>query len=421
MVRCGTAAAGLSEAVRMNENNVSSERWAFARVYLLHWFFFLGFGAGNPFFSLYFKKTLRLASGEPAVRLIGTIFFVQAIVGIAALPLAGFLADRFRLERRILAFCAFLVAAAAGLMLVPGVVPGTMALETAYAFILLGAVVNGVFERPVIPLIDSEVLRTLRARYGHGESYGTVRWIGSFGWAVSASIVGWVLSATDQVSISVLCYGAGFLVLALVALGGVRPDVGRVALPWRHLRQDRVYHRLLVFSFIQWFGLSGSFMFTGYFMDDAQTGYLVIGLAMGLAALPEIPIMLRSRRLVNGMGSRRMIALGTGIESAKLFSFVLVALFGKPWMFIAVNILHGMGFSLLYTGMVTLADQRAHQHLRATYQNLFHLSWTLGGAFGGLFASFIIKALGSTWLMGIDGVILAAAAVYVLRAVKTDR
>ncbi len=387
------------------------------RVYLLHGFFFLAFGAGVPFFSLYYKNVLLLQSGEPAVRLIGSVFFLQSLVGIAALPLAGLLSDRFRMERGILALCSVMVAAGAALILAPGLWPAPPPLERAYPLILAGAVLNGIFIKPIVPLIDSEVLRALRARHGHGESYGGVRWIGSLGWTVSVCALGWALSRTGMLSLTVLCYGGGFLVLALVALRGVRARIRPVPIPWEHLREDRTFHRFLLFAFVQSFGFSGSYQFTSYFMDDARTGYLIIGLAMGLAALPEIPIMLRSRRLLAGMGNRWMIAAGTGVQAAKLFGFVLVALFGSPWWFIAVNMLHGIGFSLMYTGMVNLADRQAHPDLRATYQNLFHLSWTLATAFGGLFASFIINALGSTWLMGIDGAILLAAVTYFAGAV----
>jgi hypothetical protein len=56
--------------------------------------------------------------------------------------------------------------------------------------------------------------------------------------------------------------------------------------------------------------------------------------------------------------------------------------------------------------------------MRAIYQSIFHLFHYMAGAAGSLFASFIIRKLGSTWLMGLDGGILLLSAIYFLAAVK---
>jgi predicted MFS family arabinose efflux permease len=88
------------------------------------------------------------------------------------------------------------------------------------------------------------------------------------------------------------------------------------------------------------------------------------------------------------------------------------------WWFVPVQLLHGIGYSLLWTGQIDLIDRQSHRDMRAMYQSIFHLFHYLAAAAGSLFASFVIKKLGSTWLMGLDGVILALAAVYFILAVR---
>ena len=56
------------------------------RVRLLQFFYYCSFGAGIPFFSLYYKKILVTPGGSPASYLIGLIFFLQALMGIVATP-----------------------------------------------------------------------------------------------------------------------------------------------------------------------------------------------------------------------------------------------------------------------------------------------------------------------------------------------
>jgi predicted MFS family arabinose efflux permease len=129
--------------------------------------------------------------------------------------------------------------------------------------------------------------------------------------------------------------------------------------------------------------------------------------------------MFYNRQLLERIGNRWMIAGGLLISTAKLALFAALA--GRnaiAAIVIAQIALGGVGFALMISGVVNLIDRRAHEDLRATYQNLYHLIFTLGYAFSGLFASFVIKHLGSRWLMGIDGAILLAAVIYFLVVVR---
>ena len=93
---------------------------ALRRVRLLQFFHYFAFAAGIPFFSLYYKKVLILPDGGPADYLIGFIFFLQALLGIVATPFAGFLADKFKIENRLLTLFCSLVCIGALTIAVPG-------------------------------------------------------------------------------------------------------------------------------------------------------------------------------------------------------------------------------------------------------------------------------------------------------------
>lgn len=392
-------------------------RW---RVCLLQWFYFMAFGAAVPFFSVYYKKVLLMPDGSPAFHLIGTVFFLQAILGVASTPVAGYLADKFKIENRILTLCASSVLLGALLIALPGFsVYSQWSLSRKALFILPGVILNGLFIRPILPLIDTESLNYLHLRFGNPTGYGKIRLFGTLGWIVSACLFGWLLSASRQLSLAILGYGGLFGVLAILALSGVRTKIHAVRIPWDHLKNDGMFKRFLLFALLISVALSSSFMFTGYFMDDARMGYLLIGLSLGLGAILEIPVMFFNRQLLERIGNRWMIAGGLLISTTKLTLFA--ALSGRhaiSTIFIAQVALGGVGFALMISGVVNLIDRRAHEDLRATYQNLFHLISTLGYALGGLFASLIIQRLGSRWLMGIDSVILLAAVIYFLVLVR---
>lgn len=390
------------------------------RVRLLQCFHFMAFGAAIPFFSIYYKKVLLMPDGSPAFTLIGTVFFLQAIAGVVSTPVAGYLADKFKIENRILTLCASSVLLGALLIALPGFGGFShWSLSRRALLILPGVILNGLFVRPILPLIDTESLNYCHIRYGNPTGYGKIRLFGAFGWIVSACLFGWILSASNLLSVAILGYGGLFGVLAILAASGVRAKIHAVRIPWDHLRNDGMFKKFLLFALVISVALSSSFMFTGYFMDDARIGYLLIGLSLGLGAILEIPVMFYNRQLLERIGNRWMIAGGLLISTAKLALFAALAGRNAAGIIVIAQIaLGGVGFALMISGVVNLIDRRAHEDLRATYQNLYHLIFTLGYAFSGLFASFVIKHLGSRWLMGIDGAILLAAVIYFLVVVR---
>jgi PPP family 3-phenylpropionic acid transporter len=389
------------------------------RAGFLQAFFFIATGSALPFFSLYFKHVLVDASGGPALYLIGFLFFMQASLGILSTPLAGFISDCFKIENRLLTLFSGAVALSALVLALPGARLGSSwGLQLRFALLLGGFMLNGIFVKPILPLIDTETLHGLHACHGSSILYGRIRMFGSLGWTISACLFGWILDRSGRLSLSVVGYGAGFAVLALIAAGGFKEVIEPVSIPWEHLKRDRMFRRFLVFVFFQSIGLLSSFTFTSFFMDDIRARYLVIGSSIGLSALPEIPIMFLSRGLIEKLGNRFMIVTGVFLSVVKLALFVVIARSGKIWWLVPVQMLHGMGYSLLWTGEINLIDRRSHRDMRATYQSLFHLFQYLAAALGSLFASFVIKKLGSTWLMGLDGCILAMAGLYFILAVQ---
>ena len=388
------------------------------RAGFLQLFFFIATGAGLPFLSLYFKKVLVTDQNIPAYYLIGTVYFIQSTLGILSTPLAGFISDKFRIESRLLLLLSLVVALSAAILMIPGFgFADHWPLQLRFLIILGGFILNGLFVKPILPLIDTETLNVLHNRYRSGLWYGRIRMFGSLGWVIGASLFGLILSRTDRLGHSVVGYGVGFIVLALIAASGFKEVITPVRIPWNHLKRDAMFQRFLFFVFLNGIGLLSSFTFTSFFMDDWGASYLVIGISIGLAAIPELPIMFFSKRIVESLGNRWMIVAGVLVEVLKLAIFVLIARSGRIWWFIPVQMLHGVGFSLQYTGEIDLIDRQSHKDMRATYQSLFHVCMYMAAAVGNLFASFVLKKIGSTWLMGIDAALMLLSAVYFISLV----
>ena len=235
--------------------NSIHERTHWWRIRLLPFVFYAAFGAGVPFYSVYYRSILQYPDGTPVHFLIGLAFFLQSILGILAPPIAGFLADKFKIENRLLALFSILVACGAILVAIPGMTNfSDWTLRQRVPFLFSGVVVIGLFLRPIIPLIDTEILQHLHKRWGHSRGYGRIRTFGALGWILSASMTGFLIYRFGRLNISMIGYGALFLGLALVARSGFRSKIRPVQIPWEKLRQDKLFQRFLIFSFLVFFG-----------------------------------------------------------------------------------------------------------------------------------------------------------------------
>jgi PPP family 3-phenylpropionic acid transporter len=375
--------------------------------------FYASFGAGIPFLTLYYKYALRTPAGRPANYLIGVLLFIQSTMLLLSGPLAGIIGDKFHLTGRLISIFAFLTAIGSLIAAVPGM--AALSLSSSFILIFMGMVLIGMFSRPLMPMIDSETLSYLHESKEDIDDYGKIRFFGSFGWVLSACLVGVILFFTELLYFPVIGFGAGYFLLGLIALKGSRAKPASVTdIPFRHLLRNRPFRRFLFVAVIMGFALIGSYPYTSYFLDDADVSYLFIGLAMGLAALPELPIMHYSRFFLRKLGSRGMILTGILFLTLKLFGFFFAAGAGSPLLFIFIQSLHGFGWATFYTGVVRYIDEIAHPQMRSTYQSMFHVPWSVMGAFGALFSGWLVEQVGSRRLMGINALILAGAAVIFL-------
>ncbi len=393
----------------MNDNNPAV--LTRLRVRLLHIGYFFAFGFFLPYLTLYFSRILLTAGGPGAEGLVGILVFLHAGAGVLALPAAGYLADRFRIESRLIAICATSVAVGALVLAVPAFVPG-LGLSMVLVFLLPGAVVCGFFTKPMIPLIDTVTLKHLRSSGRSPSEYGSFRMGGSFGFVLSAVTAGVVLSLTGIIGMTVVLHAGGYLILAWIARKRMPAHLERVQIPWHHLRRDRVFQRFVVFAFFASMGVNSAFLFTGLFLDQIEAGFMVMGLVFAASAGPEIPVMRLAGRFIRRFGARRVIAFGLMSQILKLLLFTAFADSPSTWIFVLVSVLHGIGFALLLTGSVEFVDRQAHPDMRATYQNLFQLLWGSAIAIGGPVSGFIVSYWSATVLMAACAVLLILTLIY---------
>ena len=370
----------------------------------LQFLFYLMMGSISPFIGLYLKKIIAEPYGLKGTAFVGILFFIQPLVTLPSVPILGYLSDKHKIAHRLTSISSFLLVLAALFFYIP--VLFTMHFSLIALFLIIAMSVFGIFSGLLMPLIDSETLHYLHNKDGTGTQYGKIRMWGSAGWIVSPILVGFFAFTYANLSFSILFFALSALVMGLFSLNGSTFNESKEKIQWSILKTDHPFIFFLLFIFILNIAITSAFAFTSWFMDDGNTGLLVIGLAFGLSALPELPLMVYVDKISAKLGNRKMISLGILIEGIRLLLFLIVARSGRTEFYILLLSLHGIFWTLFYNGLIQFIDNRPGENMKATRLSLVTLVSAGGAALGGPFGAWIISRWNSFQLMKVDGVIM---------------
>ena len=242
---------------------------------------------------------------------------------------------------------------------------------------------------PAAALCDTLALAHLGA--DRITEYGRIRLWASVGWAIAVIALGAVYEATGLESVPLL-YAAGIVAIALwtYRLPTTAPTPQRSESRLGALGDVvRESPRLLAFLaglFLVGGASSAAVSFLGLRIVGRGGGTFLVGLAAGVIACVEIPIMAASDPLARRFGARDLFVAGA-------FSFVLVfagwALIDDPLVLSLVAGAEGIAFALRYVGGVLIVGRLVPARLLASGQGLaqvvgFYIAPVVGALIGGI-------------------------------------
>jgi PPP family 3-phenylpropionic acid transporter len=353
-------------------------RWRGAdrRVGLGYFWYFAAVGAFFPFAAIWFLE-LGLSGAE-----VGVLVALPAVGAAFSGPLWGAAADA-RARHRVVLCTALAVAALA-------------ALAAAWAdsflplLVLLG--VSALAAGPIAPLLDAFAV-TVGTRLGR--SYGAMRVAGSVGYTLAALGVGRLMG--ERATVVFLVAYAGCLGLALVAAVGL-PDLGerqpRPLLGGLHeLRRNRPFVALLLVAYLTAAGAAIMNGFLGVRLVELGGTAGLVGLAIGLGAASEWPVVALGGWLLARFGPARLVALAIVVYAVRFLAFA--ALPSAAWV-LPVQALHGLSFGAFLIASVTLAHKLAGPaHAGAAQALLAATSFGLGSITGSLVGGALLERVGT--------------------------
>ncbi|MHB0859210.1 MAG: MFS transporter [Anaerolineae bacterium] len=359
--------------------------------------FYAAGAAWFPFFYVYLHQT-----GLSGLQ-IGAIAGVRPAVVLLSQPLWGLAADNLG-RRRVLLFT----------MACAALLPLGYAWQTAFWFVFGWTILYALLSNPVSSLIDSLVLDYLELRRDH--SYGRLRLWGAVGWAASSLAVGRLVAGRDLRL--TLVFAAAFMLLGWALLwrrtaDHRNPVQGKPS--WRGLSDLLRTPRLLLFLglvVLMQLGAASITTFYSVYMDGLGATPTQIGLAYSIQGLSELPIYLIAAAIIRRLSPGGALGLAFFFFAARALLYAAIA---DPIAAMAVEVFHGMSWSLFLVSGVDYVNRQVPVALRATGQSLFATAYFGAGAISGnAWAGYLMDRLGAQGMYRVNGVLLLAVAVATL-------
>ncbi len=336
---------------------------------------------------------------------IGLITAASSAAFSLAVPLWGHVADVILGRRRALA----VAAVGGGVFVLLAGAPVPLVLMT------LGFVGFSLFESAWGPLGDALAVNAIT---NHGREYGRIRLISSLGFAIVATLAGFVYDVTGYGPSFVACAVlAGLLAVAalyapdvaradLAAVGGAPRRGGSFAVAVRI--QPRLRLVLLALLLVH-IGIIAGFTYLPLRLLELGGGPSDVALLAGVSAFAEIPAMLVVGAIAARIGIRGLIAGSIFLYAACFASWVVIE---SPALIIATRVVTGFSFAGLWVGSVLTMAVLLPPRLQATGQGLYQLTgFGVAAIIANVFGGLLYGSLGSGVVFAIAAALACVAAV----------
>jgi PPP family 3-phenylpropionic acid transporter len=359
------------------------------------WFFGLGgLGIFFPFFSLYLHENAGLSGTQ-----LGVVLATLPLVGIAAQPMWGHLADRTGLRARVLAL----------LCLGAAVSYAALGRASGFTAILGATAILAIFSSALIPTCVSVTLAL--SGNGGAHSFGRIRVWGTVGFFLSVVSFPWLLDAFEAVRGLVALAGGpskpglGLMFPAtgvLAAIAGMiaftLPRQGALSLraergDWRRLAAHGPFRRLMFFALVAYLCLQGPMgMFAVFVRERGGTLESVSQMWIPMLLL-EVPLIALSGAIHEKAGPRGLLAIGVIAGGVRWAVCGLAP--DLRWVYVA-SLLHGVTVTGLVIGAPLYVESVVPERLRSTGQGVLAMfGISLGGISSNLSAGWLLEHVGA--------------------------
>ena len=347
-------------------------------IYILYYFtFYFTLGASMLYFSQ-FINFIHISGGES-----GMIFAIGSFLAMVFQPFLGYINDRTKRSKEILIVLTIIIFATLFLMNYVSSFLGMLTLYSLYAIAVFCE----------MPLMDAVSLTTYYA-------FGKIRLWGSIGFAVGALVSGKVIEIFGVSSFLYLGVGVsiitGFIILKIPMEGKVSHESGE-KVDIKKLLTNRKYIIFVIVSMLFLGTNNGHNSYFGVYFNDIGGSMALLGIAVFLMTLSEVPFMGISTRLIGKKGAEFVIILAV---LSLTIRWGIYFLFPKPSIITETFLFQGASMGLYFASANIFVRNIVEKNTLGTAITIFMAAGSLGGMFIQYISGVIIEQYYSVYIYG---------------------
>jgi PPP family 3-phenylpropionic acid transporter len=236
--------------------------------------------------------------------------------------------------------------------------------------------------------------------------YGRVRLGGTIGWGMAAPIAGVLIGRYGLYwvfwSYAALMF-VGFIVSQKFVFSPVKQDKS-----FKHGLRALFSNERLILFLVTTFACGMAFMsinlYLFAYMEQLEISKTLMGAALGIATVSELPVLFYSDRLLARFKPRGLLIMAMVATILRLF---LYAIFHSAVGILVFQLINGVTFPALWVAGVSYANENAPVGLSATAQGVFGaMLFGFGSAGGGFLSALLFERVGGAQMYAIFGAMM---------------
>ncbi|MGZ8540514.1 MAG: MFS transporter [Chitinophagaceae bacterium] len=335
---------------------------------ILYFLVFCCTAAWLPIFADYCKER-GLSGTKTAI-----ILSITPVMMFLVQPVYGMLADRIGYKKTLL-YSSFLASLCYVFYLFEG----------GFSYLFLVTVFMALFYNTLQPVLDSLSLKLVKNNPAF--SYGTLRIAGAAGWAFTGIITGQLIDAVNTTVI--FAVSAISMLLTFIFAFSLRQDTEKVintADQSFKNAKDVFGNKTLLFLLFCVFLISSVtttiWYFYSMYMKENGASASLVGYGISFQGLCELPLFYFSARIIAKFGIRTTLLVTVFVTALRMFLYSIVK---NPQAALAIELLHGISWSLFWVVCVEYVNVLVREDWRVTGQSLLYAAYYGAGAIVGNF------------------------------------